>query len=59
MKDHQNSHVSAAEAARRLSVDTGTIGRWINRGYIKDFYRTPGGRLRVAVSEIERLASTR
>jgi excisionase family DNA binding protein len=59
MKEHVNRHVSGAEAARRLSVDRGTIGRWVERGYIKDAFRTPGGRLRIATSEIERLASTR
>ena len=59
MTEQTKARISAAEAARRLSVDPATITRWIARGHIKDYFRTPGGAVRIAVSEIERLSTNR
>ncbi len=49
--------LSTGEAARRLGVHVGTIQRWDREGKLR-VVRTPGGKRRVAESEIERFLGT-
>lgn len=46
--------ITAAEAARRLSVHKSTMTRWIAGGKVPAF-RTPGGHWRVRSIDVERI----
>ena len=48
--------VSAAEAARLMSVDKATVIRWIRAGKLEG-WQTPGGHWRIPRTEIERIRS--
>lgn len=47
-------YISAAEAARRLDVNTSTVTRWIAAGKLPAF-RTPGGHWRVKATDVEKM----
>lgn len=48
------TEITAAEAARRLSVDKATVTRWLKSQKLKG-WQTPGGHWRIDEAEIERL----
>ena len=50
------TEISAAEAARRLSVDKATVIRWLKNGTMTG-WQTPGGHWRIDPSEVERIRS--
>lgn len=46
--------VTLREAAARLDVHENTVRNWFDRGYLKGA-RTPGGRRRIFLADLERL----
>jgi excisionase family DNA binding protein len=50
------TEITAAEAARRLSVDKATVVRWIQAGKVAA-WQTPGGHWRIDEAEVERIRS--
>ena len=57
MNEEEERYLTAKQAARMLGVHPITLYRWAKEGKIK-YVRTPTGRLRYPLSEIERLRST-
>ncbi len=55
--EEEERYVTAKQAAKMLGVHPITLYRWAKEGKIK-YVRTPSGRLRYPLSEIERLKST-
>ncbi len=53
----EEKYITAKQAARMLGVHPITLYRWAKEGKIK-YIKTPTGRLRYPLSEIERLKST-
>jgi excisionase family DNA binding protein len=50
--------IRTGEAARRLGVDTHTVGRWANAGKVPAF-RTAGGHWRFKEADIDRITNTK
>jgi len=55
--ENEERYITAKQAARMLGVHPVTLYRWAKEGKIR-FIKTPSGRLRYPLSEIERLKSS-
>lgn len=51
--------LTLTETARLLRVHTATVRRWIEGGRLPAWQASPGGRYRIARSEVEALLRTR
>jgi excisionase family DNA binding protein len=49
-------YVSSGEAAQALGVSINTLKKWVRLGLIRDAHRTAGGHLRIAESDVARVA---
>lgn len=57
MKEEEMKLLKPSKVAKLLGVDTHTIYRWIEKGYIAAI-RLPSGQLRIPSSEVERIFSS-
>jgi len=51
-------YLSTSQAARLLGVEQHTVQRWANDGLFPGMHKTPGGRRRIPVEDVEKLLKT-